>query len=70
MDNLRNEVSDFLRRARPAARALARLTTEQKNAALLAMADQLGASAGAILRANESDCRPTFFANDRAAKAR
>jgi glutamate-5-semialdehyde dehydrogenase len=55
MDNLRNEVSDFLRRARPAARALARLTTEQKNAALLAMADQLGASAGAILRANDED---------------
>jgi glutamate-5-semialdehyde dehydrogenase len=55
MDNLRNEVSDYGRRARGAARALARLTTAQKNAALLAMADQLGASAGAILRANDKD---------------
>ena len=43
------------RRARAAARALARMSTERKNAALLAMADQLCASAGTILQANGKD---------------
>jgi glutamate-5-semialdehyde dehydrogenase len=55
MDDLRSEVLDFGKRARAAARALARMSTERKNAALLAMADQLRASAGAILRANGKD---------------
>jgi len=55
MDDLRSEVLDFGKRARAAARALARMSTERKNAALLAMADQLHASAGAILRANGKD---------------
>src|SRR6266403_3565150 len=55
MDDLRSEVLDFGKRARAAARALARMSTERKNAALLAMADQLHASGGAILRANDED---------------
>src|SRR5256886_8030171 len=55
MDDLRSEVLDFGKRARAAARALAQMSTERKNAALLAMADQLGASTGAILRANGKD---------------
>src|SRR6266566_1635070 len=54
-DDLRNEVLRCGRRARAAARALARMSTERKNAALLAMADQLCASAGAILQANGKD---------------
>src|SRR6266571_6661297 len=55
MDDLRNEVLDCGKRARAAARALARMSTERKNAALLAMADQLCASAGTILQANGDD---------------
>src|SRR5438045_5927970 len=55
MDDLRSEVLDFGKRARAAARALARISTQRKNAALLAMADQLGGSTGAILRANGKD---------------
>src|SRR5438045_3750059 len=55
MDDLRSEVLDFGKRARAAARALARISTQRKNAALLAMADQLSASTGAILRANGKD---------------
>src|SRR5438045_7130318 len=55
MDDLRSEVLDFGKRARAAARALARISTQRKNAALLAMADQLSDSTGAILRANGKD---------------
>ena len=55
MDDLRSEVLDFGKRARAAARALAQMSTERKNAALVAMADQLHASTGAILRANGKD---------------
>lgn len=54
-DDLRNEVLSYGRRARTAARVLARMGTEEKNAALLAMADQLCASAGTILQANCDD---------------
>src|SRR3989440_2135791 len=54
-DDLRNEVLSCGRRARTAARVLARMGTEEKNAALLAMADQLCASAGTILQANADD---------------
>src|SRR5216117_3316661 len=54
-DDLRNEVLSYGRRARTAARVLARMGTEEKNAALLAMADQLCASAGTILQANGKD---------------
>jgi glutamate-5-semialdehyde dehydrogenase len=46
---------DFGKRSRAAARFLARMSTERKNAGLLAMADQLHTSAGAILRANGKD---------------
>jgi glutamate-5-semialdehyde dehydrogenase len=55
MDDLRSEVLDLGKRARAAARSLARMSTERKNAALLAMADQLNASTGAIRRANAED---------------
>src|SRR5438094_6982559 len=54
-DDLRTEVLSCGRRARAAARVLARMSTEGKNAALLAMADQLCASASTILRANGQD---------------
>ena len=54
-DDLKNEVLDCGKRARAAARALARMTTEQKNAALLAMANHLCAGAGTILQANGKD---------------
>src|SRR6266498_751690 len=54
-DDLRNEVLSCGRRARAASRALARMSSERKNAALLAMADQLCASAGTILEANRKD---------------
>ena len=55
MDHLRSEVLDLGRRARVAARALARTSTERKDTALLAMADQLRARCGGILRANDQD---------------
>src|SRR5215831_4251362 len=54
-DDLRNEVLGCGRRARVAARRLARISTEWKNAALLAMADQFCASASTILQANRKD---------------
>ena len=54
-DDLRNEVLSYGRRARAATRSLARTSTETKNAALLAMADQLCAGAGTILDANAND---------------
>ena len=45
------------RRAREAARVLARSTTEQRNAAVDAMADELFADRAAILSANAADMR-------------
>ena len=54
-DDLRNEVLSCGRRARVAARALAQMSTERKNAGLFAMADQLCASANTILQANGKD---------------
>ena len=54
-DDLRNEVLNCGRRARIAARALARMSSERKNAALIAMADHLCASADTILEANRKD---------------
>jgi glutamate-5-semialdehyde dehydrogenase len=53
--DLKSEVLGFGRRARAASRALARMSSERKNAALIAMADELCASAGAILQANRND---------------
>ncbi|MEP6975161.1 MAG: gamma-glutamyl-phosphate reductase, partial [Spartobacteria bacterium] len=49
------QILDFGRRARQAARALSRLSTAQKNAALLAMADEIVAQTATILTANEKD---------------
>ena len=54
-DNLRNEILECGRRARAATRSLARTSSERKNAALLAMAEQLCASASEILEANARD---------------
>jgi glutamate-5-semialdehyde dehydrogenase len=53
--DLKNEMLSYGRRARTAARALMRTDTARKNAALLAMADQLCANAGTILHANGKD---------------
>ena len=55
MTELKDIILDYGRRARAAARALARLGTEQKNAALRAMADQLAARTEGILEANRAD---------------
>jgi len=54
-DDLRNEVLSCGRRARAAARVLARTSTERKNAGLIRMADQLCATADTILQANRHD---------------
>ena len=55
MTDLKSQIEDFGRRARAAARVLARSSAEQKNRALLAMADELVAAAPAILEANAKD---------------
>jgi glutamate-5-semialdehyde dehydrogenase len=52
---LREQVHDAARRARVAARELAILSTEAKNSALHAAADNVLRDAGAILRANAED---------------
>src|SRR5439155_3303893 len=54
-DDLRNEVLSCGRRARAAARILARTSTERKNAGLIRMADQLCTTADTILQANRKD---------------
>ncbi|MGC3988080.1 MAG: glutamate-5-semialdehyde dehydrogenase [Chthoniobacteraceae bacterium] len=53
--DLQNQILDLGRRAHAASRALAKASTEQKNAALLAMADALEKETDAILVANTSD---------------
>ena len=55
MTDLKAQIEDFGRRARAAARVLARTGAEQKNRGLLAMADELVAGAPAILEANAKD---------------
>ena len=52
---LKNQITEIGRRARQAARALAVLSTEQKNAALLGMADALVARTPDVLTANARD---------------
>jgi len=52
---LQNQIEDFGRRARAAARVLARTKSEQKNRALLAMADAIVSAEPAILAANARD---------------
>ena len=54
-DHLRSEILGFGRRARAATSSLARMSTERKNAALLAMADQLCVATTTILEANVKD---------------
>jgi glutamate-5-semialdehyde dehydrogenase len=53
--NLSDQILDFGRRARAAARVLARTSAEQKDRGLLAMAEELGNDAPAILAANTRD---------------
>ncbi len=55
MTDLKSQIEDFGRRARAAARVLARTSAEQKNRGLLAMADEIVAGAPAILEANARD---------------
>jgi glutamate-5-semialdehyde dehydrogenase len=55
MSDLESLILEYGRRAREAARALARSGTDQKNAALRAMADRLAAGGDAILEANRAD---------------
>ena len=55
MINLHEEILEYGRRARAAARALARASSAQKNQALIEMANELGATADAILEANARD---------------
>ena len=55
MTDLKSQIEDFGRRARAAARVLARTSAEQKNRGLLAMADEIVAAAGSILEANAQD---------------
>jgi glutamate-5-semialdehyde dehydrogenase len=52
---LSDQITDFGRRARAAARVLARTPSEQKNRGLLAMAEELVSDAPAILAANARD---------------
>ncbi|MEO5718625.1 MAG: glutamate-5-semialdehyde dehydrogenase [Chthoniobacterales bacterium] len=53
--DLREQVHDFGRRARAASRQLSLLSAEQKNAGLLAMADEIVARTETILAANKKD---------------
>lgn len=55
MTDLKSQIEDFGRRARAAARILARTSAEQKNQGLLAMADEIVAAAPSILEANAKD---------------
>jgi glutamate-5-semialdehyde dehydrogenase len=55
MTELQQQIEDFGRRARAAARALARATSAQKNRGLQAMADAVEGSSRAILEANGED---------------
>ena len=52
---LKQQILDFGRRARAASRLLAQLPAARKNAALLAMADEIAARTATILAANEQD---------------
>src|SRR3954469_2638773 len=55
MDDLRELILDYGKRARAAARVLARTSTEVKNRGLLGMADELDAARKEILHANATD---------------
>lgn len=53
--DLKEQIYDLGRRARAASKQLAQLSSEQKNAGLLAMAEELLASEAELLAANEMD---------------
>jgi glutamate-5-semialdehyde dehydrogenase len=53
--SLTEEMTALARRAREASRQLARLSTDEKNSCLLAMADALESATGAIVEANGKD---------------
>ena len=53
--SLQEDILDYGRRARLAARSLAQLSATRKNDALLAMADEIIARTQVILAANEKD---------------
>src|SRR6188474_2089653 len=55
MTDLKAQIEDFGRRARAAARVLARTKADQKDRGLLAMADELVSAADPILEANAKD---------------
>ncbi len=55
MSDLQTQILDFGRRARAASRVLARASSEQKNAGLRGMADELLAAETPILSANSKD---------------
>ncbi len=55
MSDLKAQIEDFGRRARAAARVLARTSSEQKNRGLRAMADEILAASEPILEANAKD---------------
>src|SRR4029453_11127215 len=55
MMSLQEDILDYGRRARLAARSLAQLSATRKNDALLAMADEIISRAKVILAANEKD---------------
>ncbi len=55
MSDLQSKILEMGQRARSASRELVKLTTQQKNAILLAMAREVRASESSILTANEQD---------------
>ncbi|HEX8310839.1 MAG TPA: glutamate-5-semialdehyde dehydrogenase [Chthoniobacteraceae bacterium] len=55
MTDLKEQIEELGRRARAAARALARASSEQKNRGLLAMADEILSASGPIIEANTVD---------------
>ena len=57
--SLTDEMTQVARQAKTASRSLAQLTTAQKNACLLAMADALDQNHPAIQEANDGDMAAT-----------
>src|ERR1017187_3507546 len=56
--SLPDEMTQLARQAKTASRQLAQLTTSQKNACLLAMADALDQNRPAVPKANDGDMQP------------
>ena len=55
MSDLKSEILEMGKKARAAAHELAKLTADEKNAILLAMAEAIVANEAAILEANAKD---------------